>query len=165
MNNIKNDGVPVLNDVTHQLIVTSQRHRRVTEQCFKKTGVHPGQHRALMFLSCNKFRSQADLAKKLEVTPATLAVILKTLEKDGLVMKTAGEKDNRTKFVELTEEGKRVVEASKDYFDYVSRMMYQGFTGEELKTLCDFLSRIYDNMDVITENIRKQRMEGKDETV
>lgn len=163
----KEEGTLTSRDVTHQLIVTSQRHRRVTEQCFKETGVHRAQHRVLMFLACDKFRSQVDLAKKLEVTPATVAVALKTLERDGLVVKTAGEKDSRANFVELTEKGRKVVDRSKDYFDYVDRMMYRGFTEDELKTLHGFLSRIYDNVEEIeiTDNIQKQRMEGKDETV
>lgn len=142
-------------EVTHNLIITSQIHRRVIEQCLKETGIHRAQHRLLMSLACSCFSSQVDLAKKLEVTPATIAVSLKTLERDGLVTRTVGEKDNRTNFIELTEKGKKLVEDSKDYFDSVDHAMYTGFTGEEMVTLCSFLERIYDNMNRIAEKHTK----------
>lgn len=155
-----------LRDVTHHLVVTSQMHRRISERCLKETGIHRAQHRLLMSLACEQFHSQVDLAKKLEVTPATIAVALKTMERDGLIKKTAGEKDNRAKFVELTKKGRQVVEDSKDYFAYVDSMMYCGFTEEELKTLCGFLERIYDNVaDGMAENIQRGRTEGNDGTV
>lgn len=134
-------------EVTHHMIVTMQMHHRMMEKNLDGTGVHRAQHRLLMTLSDGTFRSQVELAKHLEVTPATIAVSLKKLEQESLIRKTAKKEDNRANFVELTEKGKRMVENSRDFFDSVDQAMYQGFTQEELVLLCNYLDRIYDNMN------------------
>lgn len=135
-----------LNEVTHHMIVTNQMHRRMMERNLEGVGIHRAQHRLLMSLACDRFQSQAELAKKLEVTPATIAVSLKTLEQKELIVRKAKKEDNRVNFVELTEKGRKIVEDSREFFDSLDQAMYSGFTKEELQRLCDYLDRIYENM-------------------
>ncbi|MCH5252971.1 MAG: MarR family transcriptional regulator [Lachnospiraceae bacterium] len=133
--------------LTYQMIMTNQMHRRMLEKKLEGTGIHRAQHRLLMTLACNRFRSQVELARRLEVSPATIAVSLKTLEREGMITKKAGAEDTRANFVELTEKGEKIVEESREFFDQLDERMYRGFSEEERRELCGFLKRVYENMN------------------
>lgn len=134
-------------ELTHQMLVTSQMHRRLIEKKVGRTGVHRAGHRLLMTLACGFYQSQVELARKMEVSPATIAVSLKSLEKEGLICRETVEKDNRVNFVALTKKGERIVEESRNIFDEIDRNMYRGFSTEERKQFLNYLIRIYDNME------------------
>lgn len=144
-------------EVTHHMIVTNHMHRRMLESNLEGTGIHRAQHRLLMTLAKRSFSSQVELARYLEVSPATIAVSLKALKKQNLIRQTTKEEDNRINFVELTKEGKKLVEDSCGFFDRLDEQMYQGFSQEELRKLCDFYHRIYENM----ERMKKKRKKGE----
>nr|MCR5690718.1 MarR family transcriptional regulator [Eubacterium sp.] len=118
-------------ELTHQFIVTSQKHRKTLDASLDETGMHRGQHRVLMTLSCKDIHTQVELAKELEVAPATIAVSLKGLEKDGYVERGAKEGDNRAKQVFLTDKGRKLVEGSKKFFETLDQQMYLDFSQEE----------------------------------
>ena len=143
-------------EVTHQMIVTNQMHRRTLECNLEGTGIHRAQHRLLMTLAKKSFVSQVELAQYLEVSPATIAVSLKALKKAELIKKTAKEEDNRINFVELTDKGRKLVEDSCGFFDALDEQMYQGFEQEELHQLYNFFERMYNNM----EQMVKKRWKG-----
>ncbi len=150
-------------DVTHQMIMTNQMHRRMLEKNLEGTGIHRAQHRLLMTLACNRFHSQVELARKLEISPATIAVSLKTLERENLITKKAGDKDTRVNFVELTKRGKKIVEDSREFFLRLDEKMYVGFSEKERGTLCHLLKRVYDNMNEMAD--KSGTTGGKNETV
>ena len=50
--------------------------------------------------------SQRDVARTLRLSPATVAVSLKTLERDGYINRTADERDQRRNRVTLTDKGR-----------------------------------------------------------
>lgn len=129
------------------MIVTNQMHRRMLECKLENSGIHRAQHRLLITLSEKSFASQVELARYLEVSPATIAVSLKTLKREGLIVQRMREEDNRRNFVELTEKGRKHVEESYEFFDALDQQMYQGFTLEEKQRLCDYLDRIYNNIE------------------
>ena len=80
-------------ELTRRMILTNQMHKRVLEKNLEGTGIHRGQHRLLMALACDQFQSQVELARKLEVTPATIAVSLKSLEKTGMIDRRTRQED------------------------------------------------------------------------
>ena len=144
--------------VTRRMILTNQMHKRMLENNLEGTGIHRAQHRLLMTLACNEFRSQVELARMLEISPATIAVSLKSLEKAELIEKRMRQEDNRVNFVELTKKGRRMVEDSRDFFDMLDQQMYQGFTRDERMQFSQYLERIYENMQGMAE---KQKKGGK----
>ena len=151
-------------EVTHHMIVTNHMHRRMIESNLEGTGIHRAQHRLLMTLAKKSFSSQVELAKYLEVSPATLAVSLKALKKQNLIRQTAKAEDNRINFVELTDEGRKLVEDSCGFFDMLDEQMYQGFDDEELRLLCQYYHRIYQNMERMA-NKKKKGRSVKHETI
>ena len=129
-------------DITHRMIVMNQMHRRMLECNLEGTGIHRAQHRLLMTLAKHSFASQVELAKFLEISPATVAVALKALKKSEYITQKMREEDNRRNFVELTEKGRKLVEESCDFFDMLDEQMYVGFSESEKEQLCDYFDRI-----------------------
>ena len=142
-------------EVTRRMILANQMHKRMLENNLEGTGIHRAQHRLLMTLACNEFPSQVELARMLEVSPATIAVSLKSLEKAGLIEKRMRQEDNRVNFVELTMKGRQMVEDSRDFFDMLDQQMYQGFNRDERIQFSHFLERIYENMQGMAEKQNK----------
>ena len=149
-------------EITHYFIVTNQLHRRMVESNLEGMRIHRAQYRLLMTLSCKPSYSQVEIAKELEVSPATIAVALKNLEKEQYIVRTSKEGDNRVKDVLLTEKGQKLVEDSREYFNLVDSEMYQGFSEQEKKQFVDFLKRIYHNMERLSNKQaeRKKRKDG-----
>ncbi len=150
-------------DVTHRMIMTNQMHQRMMEKNLEGTGIHRAQHRLLMTLSNHCFVSQIELARHLGVTAATIAVSLKSMEREQLICRRAKKEDNRANFIEITEKGRHIIEESREYFDMVDEQMYRGFSQEERKQLAEFLDRIYANMEQLAK--QHNRNGGQDATV
>lgn len=90
--------------------------------------------------------SQRDLAQQLRCSPATVAVSLKGLEKNGYVSRMADDKDARRNRVTLTDKGRRAVDLGGESFRAVDRQMLAGFSEEEKTQLNGFLIRMLENL-------------------
>lgn len=128
------------------MVLVNQLHRKRLERMVEETGLHRAQHRLLMTLSHEKFSSQAELAKFLEVSTATVAVTLKKMEREGVIHKTCGKDDSRVNFVELTDKGREVVVQSYKIFEELDDIALQTFSEEEKDTLMRLLTKLYDNL-------------------
>ena len=84
---------------------------------------------------------------------------LKVLKRAGFITQKIREEDNRRNFVELTEKGRVMVEESCEFFDTLDRQMYQGFSEDEKQKLCDYLKRVYKNI----ERLKNAATEGQNE--
>lgn len=121
------------------------------------TGLYHAQHRLLMKIFRNKYASQKELAKSMEVSTATIAVSLKKLEKGGYIQKIMDKSDNRFNQIVITEKGNQVVEQSKQIFDDSEKKILQGFTDEEKSTLYAMIQRLHDNLSKMEEEIKLKR--------
>lgn len=90
--------------------------------------------------------SQKELAKRLEISPAALAVTLRKLESGGYLEKQQVKADGRLNEVTLTECGWRVRELSRETFSAIDAQMFEGFSDEELSVLVGFLERMQSNL-------------------
>lgn len=95
--------------------------------------------------------SQRDVARTMRISPATVAVSLKTLERDGYVKRSADERDQRRNRVELTEKGRQAVEKCGESLRAVDERMLSGFTPEEKAQLTGFFTRMIDNLGGVEE--------------
>lgn len=124
-------------------------HRSILESRLKQTGVYRSQHQILMMLSDHNNASQKELAERLYVSTATIAVTVKKLEKGGFITRIVDQEDNRMNKLCLTEKGKHMVKISREYFLNVEEQMFHDFSKEELTVMEQFLNRIYDNLSQI----------------
>jgi DNA-binding MarR family transcriptional regulator len=144
-------------EILHQIIHLAIKHRKVMQSNLEDTGLYHAQHRLLMKIFRNKYASQKELAKSMEVSTATIAVSLKKLEKGGYIQKIMDKSDNRFNQIVITEKGNQVVEQSKQIFDDSEKKILQGFTDEEKSTLYAMIQRLHDNLSKMEEEIKLKR--------
>lgn len=157
-------GEPDWNDTPmHQVMLRymkiMKRHRRILEQRMKGTGVYRGQHQILMILSEHSNTSQKELAQRLFVSTATIAVSVKKLEKGGYITRLVDQEDNRANRLCLTEKGRDMVIYSQQYFRNVEVQMFDGFEEKELSAMAGYLDRIYENLSKIPTEEDKNKKE------
>lgn len=101
--------------------------------------------------------SQREISDAMRISPASVAVSLKSLERGGYVEKLSDEKDQRRKAVRLTEKGRAALETCLQVFRDVDRRMFGGFTPEEMEQVRAFQLRMLRNLH---EAIPTERMDG-----
>lgn len=126
-----------------------RRHHAYVERRIGDLGIHHNQHRMLMQLAKRQEEtpSQKALAEALCISPAAVTATLKKLEKDGYITRAQTSEDNRKNEIRITEQGISKVMESRDVFEATDRIMFEGFTDDELKTLLALMERIDRNLD------------------
>lgn len=105
----------------------------------------------ILFLLKDKGRegriaAQKELSDAMHVSPATVAVFLKSLEREGYVEKLADETDQRRKAVRLTPKGEAAIQRCVQVFEAVDQSMFEGFRPEETRQACGYLMRMLHNL-------------------
>ena len=131
--------------IIHLMGVTDRTLKRSISKKVEKTGVYCSQHRLLMILGKHPDCSQTELAERLEISPAAVAVSLKKLEKSGFISRQCQENDNRVNQVVITEKGWKIIDLSTQYFKEMENAFLSDFSEEELKQLQRFLERMIKN--------------------
>lgn len=134
--------------------LTDQTLKRAISRKVADTGVYRSQHRLLMILGKNPEYSQTDIAEKLEISPAAVAVSLKKLEKAGYISRQCNAEDNRINHIVVTDKGKAAIAQSIRYFQEIEEAMFEGFSVEELELLESFFRRILGNGDSYCRNLK-----------
>lgn len=105
-------------------------------------GLHHGQARVLMTLNRHQGISQAKLAGGMDIATPTLSIMLKKLVAQGLVERTADEKDERVQRLALTAEGHRAVKKVVTVWDSANQDILHAVAGEDAQLLHDNLLKI-----------------------
>ena len=104
------------------------------------SGLHPGQPRLLEYILCHPGCTQKEAADELDVTPASAAASLKRLEKAGIVLRKADEKDARRNQLYITDAGMEQMEKNRRQFEALDEKMFSGMTEAEVaafRTACE----------------------------
>ena len=118
----------------------------VVRRALKDSGVYFGQPPILEYLAQYGAATQNELAKALNVSPASVSVSLRRMQKSGLIEKAADETDLRCNRMNLTEKGREQHEYIHGCFEEIDRKLYAGFSAAELETLESLLTRLCDNL-------------------
>lgn len=90
--------------------------------------------------------SQRDLARMLDISPAAVTNSLKTMERQGYVVREPERGDARRNRMLLTDKGRAAVQDCNACFLAVSQRMLAGFSQEEQELLADFRARMLNNL-------------------
>lgn len=102
--------------------------------------------------------SQRELAEQLHVTPATVTVSLRSMERDGYITKIVDSSDMRRKRIALTDKGREVLDKLDKVYERIGVEMFDGFSDEDEKQIADYFKRMIDNLHrVSAESRAKQR--------
>ncbi len=129
------------------MIKTERLHKHLIDTNASTIGMHRTQHIILMHIDRNKrIESQKSLAERMGITPAAITGALQKLEASGYIKRIVG-CDNRYNEIEITEEGRAIVEKTKHLFDLSDRELFNGFTPEELEGYICYINKIYKNIE------------------
>ncbi len=137
------------------MIQTERMHKHLLDSTVSSIGIHRTHHRILIYIARNNpLDSQKALADHIGISPAAITGALKKLEKDGYVKRVQGS-DNRFNTVEITEEGKKLLENTRTLFMAVDTTLFEGFSDDELDGYISMLEKIQCNI--------KKRLPGASE--
>ena len=140
----------------HLFMSADRMHRKAFERLVVSLGIHRSQHFMLMNIAREGASSQKELATRLGISTAAVAVALKKLEADGYITRTADSNDSRNNLIEITEEGSRVVSVSREYFSEVDAAMFHGIDEERLSVFISCLEAIQDNLSAFLDAKEKE---------
>ena len=140
MRNMKDASIIiVLHQIAHMSKYQAMRQ-------MERYGLKPGQAGILFILNCEGTLSQREIAQKIGITPPSVTVALRKLEKMGYVTKEPDEYDQRIVRIRLTEEGKRRVDGLKDLMEEMEEVIYEGMSAEERILLKRLLLEVRGNI-------------------
>lgn len=138
------------------LMCIGRRRRQIGENVMEELDIQPGQHFVLVWLKCiGRAASQAQLAEKMQVSPANVARHIKNLDRDGYISRSGGS-DGRCNEIAITQKGEEMLQNSLKLFQGLDARSYAGFSAEELDQMHVLLGRMLDNLNRI-----KGEMEGE----
>lgn len=130
-----------------------RKHQAAVDSLLSRRGIgNIGQPIILTILSQQKngtIDSQKELARRLRVSPATVTVSLKSMERDGYVKKLSNAEDLRCKPITITEKGRKAAQLIDEVFETLDHGMYQGFSAGDLSQISALYRRMIDNLDAI----------------
>ena len=107
----------------HILMHNGRLIERALEAELSPLGLHHGQGRILLNIKTSKEITQADLARLMDIKPATVTNMLKPLEKKRLVKRKLDAKTNRAVIVSLTAKGESACVQIKSAWDRIEKRM------------------------------------------
>lgn len=109
-------------------------------------GMYFGQLPIIEYIASHDGCTQKELASALLVSPASIAVSAKRLQKAGLVEKKPDARNARCNSLSVTELGLIHAERCRAVFDAVDEEMFLGFSQQELECLGEYVKRMADNL-------------------
>lgn len=140
--------------VMHQIISAAIKHRKLMDYYLVETGIFSSQQQILMELSRKQFSSQKEIADRMNVSSAAIAVSLKKLERGGYISKEMDDADNRLNQITLTDKGCNVVEQSRQIFKNLNRRVFEDFKEDELEELSKLLCKLNSKLNEIDSSIK-----------
>jgi DNA-binding MarR family transcriptional regulator len=128
---------------TGYLLRQAQGAARLTlERALSELGVTPPQFLVLTMLKAYPGLSGADVARVALLTPQTVGVIIRNLERDGAILKTPHPVHGRVLQWTLTPRGLDLLQRCRRHAQALERRLAAGMTEKELATIRRWLAKI-----------------------
>lgn len=133
-------------EIVGKLIQLNALKRISTHRAASEIGLYDGQMPLLETLERDGCLTQKALADRLHVSPASVAVSIKRMQKTGVVDKLPSEDDLRYNRIMLTEKGRDLTRRTRELFDRLDDEMFAGFSAEECEQLYGYICRMIQNL-------------------
>lgn len=110
-------------------------------------GLTTSQYAALLALERMDTASNAELARACFVTPQTMHTMLQTLERNGLISRTAHPTHGRIVHTNLTAEGNDCLDAARPLATALDQQLLTGLTTAQVHTLRSSLTQAIANLE------------------
>lgn len=124
----------------------SRLHKHYESILLDKLGLHFGQPPVLFLLWNEDGQTQTDIGRRLMLTPATVTLTLRRMERDGWIERRPDSRDMRVSRVYLTEKGRVVQDKVVQTLDDVENNTFVNFSKDDLNLLKDSFLKIKANL-------------------
>ena len=136
--------------LTHSFLHVNRLRRIMVEEQVSRLGIHCSQHNMLMLIAHNKNICQKEIAQKLEISSAAVAVTLNKLEAAELIVRHPSFDDARMNYITITDKGNEILKATKEMFRTIDEKSFEGITDEEMETMDRLLEKMTENLKAIS---------------
>ncbi|MBF9017698.1 MULTISPECIES: MarR family winged helix-turn-helix transcriptional regulator [unclassified Oceanispirochaeta] len=134
---------------------TAHAYHRYLHSRFGSIGLHRGQPRLMSRLWEEDGISQKVLAKRMNITAATLTRMVQSLEHGGFISRKKDALDQRVTRIFLTEKGENCREEMESIFKNIEESVFGDFTKKEMERfeliLLKIRTKLYREMDDETD--------------
>jgi DNA-binding MarR family transcriptional regulator len=126
-------------------------HHNCMKAEFDKRGLSEASHPAILFVLKHEIEdtsaSQKEIADLIGISPVTVAISIKRMERSGLIRKVADPNDLRRNLITITEKGLKLTTECEKAIDDIDVGMFKGFSSEECRSLKTFYIKMIHNME------------------
>ncbi len=101
--------------------------------------------------------SQGEIAKRLQLSPATVTASLRPLEKLGLIERKPDDRDLRKNRVNITPDGIAMMKRCQELMDALEEATFKGFSEEELTQLTGYFRRMCSNLEEFSQETEEKK--------
>lgn len=134
-------------DVKNMMFMFKNIDRQVTQNFEKCTGISLTRYEILYILLESGQLSQIELQKKLKIDQAAITRHLKILEEKNFVHRNRNKQNNREVIVEITDNGKSVLENCDSNKTQFFDALFHDFTTKEVQQLQMMLKKLMVNSE------------------
>lgn len=136
-----------IHELDHKMHGFMRRHRQVMQRFFSDCGMFNGHPFILFLVRQQPGVTPAEIARRMEITPASATVSLKRMEAAGLLRREADESDRRVQHLFLTPAGVALDDRCRAGKVFAAETTFRGFSEEEIATLGGLLDRMVQNLE------------------
>ncbi len=133
-------------EVVNLFLHVNRVHRAMAEEQISKLGIHNSQHQMLALIAASKNICQKEIAQKLEISSAAVAVTLNKLEAAELITRTQSFDDARMNHITVTDKGAKLLKTTRELYADIDDQFFTDVTDEELETLKTLLGKMAENV-------------------
>jgi|SRR5579884_2460293 len=117
------------------------------DEVLKAQGMARSQFQVLYLINKSGRLTQKQLLESLEVEPATLSGLIDTLENKSLLRRSIAVHDKRSKILELTKAGRRIIAEIPHPGLQVEATMFKDFKTKDIKAFERICSQVIKNLE------------------
>lgn len=138
-------------EIMLRMLWLGRKHHQLHNQSLQELGFLSGQVPILLILDREGPLSQRELAKRANITAATVSATLKRMEKAGSIRREGIQEDARVSVVRLTEAGLADVNRVHEKFDTLNHDIFSCLTDGEMSELNACLARVQQRITAMME--------------
>ena len=135
-----------LKEIIGRLYKLDILRRGCIQEATADIGLYFGQLPILEYVIEHDRCTQKEIADAIHVTPASVAISTKRMQKAGLLEKTVSDQNLRSNQLAVTPKGRELSRRYRSKFDEVDQKMFAGFQEFELEQLSAYLDRLIMNI-------------------
>ena len=133
----------IINKISHRL-------RRRSQAVQESIGISEAQGRILNYILAAGFSRdvyQKDIEEEFDLRPPTASSILRSLEKQEMILRVPDERDGRLKKLVFTEKAGRIRKALEEEIVETERRLLTGISEEQKETFLRLAEKMLHNLD------------------